>query len=256
MTGERDDRPGQRRSPDVSEFITRREEGEIDGGGSERDAAGRGDQHRGGTDERDGEGSDRTVDDGDELPDEVVDLLEEDDDELDSDPRAQTFGQYAGVAVVPVVILALFVGPWRLFDFSLSAGVFPFVIREADVASLSLIMPIPVLVLVGVVAGATYRATTPEIADGHRSDMVAEMIAVQLILAIVAYLLLLLVVSGYGALTDSVVLGGIVFVAGIVGLVFFSFFELLTLGIAVGVLAYVGVLVGDGVGILVRKADT
>lgn len=232
-----------------------REEGGFEDSQRKRDAPDGGHQHRDGTDGPAGWGPGRAGDDQGEIPDEVADLIEEDD-EFVSDDRVEQFGTYAGGSVVPVIVIALFVGPWRLFDFSLSAGAIPFVIREADMAALSLLVPLPVLVLIGVVAGATYRVTTPETADGHRSGIVFKIMMIQLQLAVLAYLLLLLVVTGFTAMVNSIVNAVVVFVAGIVGLLLFSFFELLTLGIAVGILAYIGVLVGDGIGIIAKKANT
>jgi uncharacterized membrane protein YjjP (DUF1212 family) len=233
--------------------------------GSAGDPSGSDDPDGGDTDAADGGASDGG--DG-ELSDDAEELLDEfgidpddpedvgsADDELDTDERVERFGNYAGVIVLPFWLLALFVGPWRLFDFSLSAGTIPFAARESA-SGLALLAPLPIVFLVGLAAGAIYRATTDDRPDDYRSGMAVQVVVVEVIVVAVGYLLVLAAVSGNAVLQGELLAAVIIFVAGIVGLLFFSFFEFVAIAIAVGVPAYVGVLVGDGMGLLSRKLDS
>lgn len=183
---------------------------------------------------------------------------EEDSDELfgdDMDPRVERFGKIAGVLVIPVLVVSLFVGPWRVFDISLGAGTIPIVMRGAE-NSLVLVAPIIVIAGIGVAAGAVYRATTDDRAEEYRSDIASKIIEVQVIVAALAYLLVLLAAAGHGIL-DGEVAGSIVLVIiGLIGLVFFSFFEFLAAMVVIGIPAIVGVIVGDYLGLLWRKSQT
>lgn len=164
------------------------------------------------------------------------------DDEMDS--RVERFGYIAGALVLPVLVISLFVGPWRLFDFSLAAGTIPFTFRDS-VSDLVLVAPVVVIGVIGAAVGAVYRATTEDRPEEYRSDIASKVVEVQLIISIVVYLLLVALIAGMGVLDGELLVALIVVVAGIIGLVFFSFFELLAIAIAVGIPAFVGVFVGD-----------
>lgn len=181
------------------------------------------------------------------------DELAEDDEDMD--PRVEWFGKVAGGLVLPVLVVALFVGPWRLFDFSLSAGTIPFTVRET-VTNVVLVVPLAVIAVINAAVGAAYRMTTEDRPEEYRVDIVGKVIEIQVIISIVVYLLLLVVIAGMGVLDGELVGAVLLVVLGLIGLVFFSFFELLAVAIAVGIPAFVGVFVGDVLGMLWNKSQT
>lgn len=176
----------------------------------------------------------------DQLDDETVDEIK--DDAISTDPRAESFGTYAGLAVSVLLGLMLFVGPWRFFDLALGGDI-PFAVRESTEMNILFVAPLPIA-LVGFATGGIYRATTEDLAEEYKSDIVAQVIVVQALVAAALFGLFMLIPVGSALLDGAVVTAILAVVLAVVYLLFFTFFEFLAMAIYVGIPAFVGVAAG------------
>jgi hypothetical protein len=166
------------------------------------------------------------------------------DDELDTDPRAERFGYAAGLIVTVLLGVMLFVGPWRWFNVDLGAGLVPVEARDDPQENIAAVGAVAIS-LVGFLVGGVYRMTTDDRPGDYRSAIAVNTIVVQLLVALVVYLLFLLGVVVAGLLDGSVVGAVVLLAVGLVYLVFFTFFEFVGMSIYVGIPAWIGVFVGD-----------
>jgi hypothetical protein len=210
------------------------------------------------------------VSDSDERPaEEVVELLESlegaedgdvagsnsnsDDDEYDTDPRSERFGLYAGGVVTLLLTGLLFVGPWRWFDVDFSADPIPFVFRESTQGNVLAIGAVAIA-LVGLLAGVAYRASTRDTPEDYQWGIAMNVVVVQMLAALAAFVLGMLVPVGGALLSGEFVSAVILVVMAVVYLIFFTLFEVIGITLYVGIPALIGVYAGSLIGSVISTA--
>lgn len=168
----------------------------------------------------------------------------------DDSSESERYGMYAGGFVAVVTVVAVFVGPWRLYDLTFSGSYIPLEYANPPEGTFLAVLAVPaVLALVAAACAAVaYRLGVDEPEEEYVENITVFTLAGPVLLGFVGYLLLMTVGAG-GLLLDGKVVAAVLnLVIAAVAVWILTTVELIAIGLYLGVPSFAGAYVGGLVG--------